>query len=468
MRTPAPATPGTPTEVLTVSQLNRLARSLLEECFPGVWVEGEISNLSRPSSGHWYFTLKDGGAQVRCAMFRNRNIHVRFQPAEGQKVLVRGSISLYEARGDYQLIAEQIQPAGAGLLALQFEQLKQKLQAEGLFDAGRKRALPRQPHHIAIITSPTGAAIRDILTVLKRRAPAIRVTVIPVVVQGEQAAPAIARAIAVANQLAERGRADFDLILTGRGGGSLEDLWAFNDERVARAIAASRLPVVSAVGHETDTTIADLVADVRAPTPSAAAELVSPDQRAQMRTLQQWQQRLLQRWRHHQQQAQHRLENLTRRLHAQHPGRQLQQRALRLDELEQRLGKAIARNLRDQQRRLQLLHSRLMARHPGRAVEALRGRLLLCERQLPQLVRRILQRERQRLQGAVALLQSVSPLNTLARGYAIVSDAGGRVVRESTQVAIGTALSARLWRGRLDLTVTAIHHATEPPTPDEE
>ena len=217
MKSPTPASHGaTPTDVLSVSQLNRLARSLLEECFPGVWVEGEISNLSRPSSGHWYFTLKDGGAQVRCAMFRNRNIHVRFQPSEGQKVVVRGSVSLYEARGDYQLIAEQMQPAGAGLLALQFEQLKQKLQAEGLFDAGRKRPLPRQPHHIAVITSPTGAAIRDILTVLKRRAPAIHITVIPVVVQGEQAAPAIARAIAVANQLTERGRADFDEDLIAR------------------------------------------------------------------------------------------------------------------------------------------------------------------------------------------------------------------------------------------------------------
>jgi len=462
MKAPAPTSSGaTPTDVLSVSQLNRLARSLLEECFVGVWVEGEISNLSRPSSGHWYFTLKDGGAQVRCAMFRNRNLHLRFQPTEGQKVLVRGSVSLYEARGDYQLIAEQMQPAGAGLLALQFEQLKQKLQAEGLFDASRKRPLPRQPHHIAVITSPTGAAIRDILTVLKRRAPAIRITVIPVVVQGEQAAPAIARAIAVANQLTERGRVDFDVILAGRGGGSLEDLWAFNDERVARAIAASRLPVVSAVGHETDTTIADFVADVRAPTPSAAAELLSPDQRAQLRTLQQWQQRLLQRWRHQQQQSQHRLESLTRRLHAQHPGRQLQQRVLRLDELEQRLRQAIARNRRDQQRRLQLLQSRLMARHPGRAVEALRGRLLLCERQLPQLIRRKLQREQQRLQGTAALLQSVSPLNTLARGYAIVSDEYNHVVRDATQVAIGTALRARLQRGQLELTVTATHVASE-------
>ncbi len=466
MKAPSALATASPTDVLTVGQLNRLARSLLEECFPGVWVEGEISNLSRPSSGHWYFTLKDGtlkggGAQVRCAMFRGRNLHVRFQPAEGQKVLVRGSVSLYEARGDYQLIAEQMQPAGAGLLALQFEQLKQKLQAEGLFETGRKRPLPRQPHHIAVVTSPTGAAIRDILTVLKRRAPAIRVTVIPVMVQGEQAAPAIARAIAVANRLAERGRADFEVILTGRGGGSLEDLWAFNDERVARAIAASRLPVVSAVGHETDTTIADFVADVRAPTPSAAAELLSPDQRAQLRTLQQWRQRLLQRWQHQQRQSSQRLEGLTRRLHAQHPGRQLQQRALRLDELEQRLRQAIARNQRDQQRRLQLLQSRLLARHPGRAVEALRGRLLLCERQLPQLIRRKLQRERQRLQATAALLQSVSPLNTLARGYAIVSDESDRVVRDAAEVAVGTPLRARLQRGRLELTVTATHVATE-------
>lgn len=448
-----------PTDVLSVSQLNRLARSLLEECFAGVWVEGEISNLSRPSSGHWYFTLKDGAAQVRCAMFRGRNIHVRLQPAEGQKVLVRGNVSLYEARGDYQLIAEQLQPAGAGLLALKFEQLKQKLQAEGLFDSARKRPLPVLPRHIAVVTSPTGAAIRDILSVLRRRAPAIRITVVPVQVQGEQAAPGIARALALANELVERGRADFDVILTGRGGGSQEDLWAFNDERVARAIAASRLPVVSAVGHEVDFTIADFVADVRAPTPSAAAELLSPDTSAQLRTLRLWRQRLLQAWRRQCREHRQHLAWQQRRLRALHPGQRLQQWTLRLDELELRLAQAVARHRRDRGRHLQLLQSRLLAQHPGVQLRSLRARLLLCRRQLPLAVNRLLQQRRLRLQTQAQLLGSVSPLNTLARGYTILSTTDGQLLRDATHAVPGMQVHARLARGELRLTVDETHPA---------
>src|SRR5690606_35272474 len=263
---------GTEREILSVSQLNRRAKQLLETHLPLLWVEGELSNVSQPSSGHWYFTLKDDQAQVRCAMFRNRNMLVRFKPQQGQQVLVRARVSLYEGRGDYQLIAEHMEEAGTGALQRAFEALKAKLGAEGLFDEARKRPIPTLPRHIGVITSPTGAAIRDVLTVLERRFPSIPVTVIPVAVQGKESAPQIVRALELANRCGL-----FDVLLLTRGGGSLEDLWSFNEEAVARAVAASQLPVVCAVGHEVDFSIADFVADLRAPTPSAAAELMTPD-----------------------------------------------------------------------------------------------------------------------------------------------------------------------------------------------
>ncbi len=444
-----------PGDILNVSQLNRLARQLLEDCFPMIWVEGEISNLSRPSSGHWYFTLKDSGAQVRCAMFRNRNIRLKFQPTEGSKILLKGTLSLYEARGDYQLIGEDMQPAGQGLLAATFEQLKQKLQAEGLFDATRKQPLPAQVRHIAAITSPTGAAIHDILTVLKRRSPGTRITLIPVPVQGEQAPPAIARAIAVANMLVATGAQDFDVILAGRGGGSLEDLWAFNDERVARAIAASGLPVISAVGHEVDFTIADFVADVRAATPSAAAELLSTDQRADAQKILALRQRLLHRWQQIATQTRQRVDWHEKRLQAQHPGQRLRQRVLRLDELEMRLRQSLQRRLSDQQRHLSLLESRLQRHHPGQRLQQLHTRLAHYQKQLPAWIASQLRARQQRLQTAAQLLNSVSPLNTLERGYAIVTNDRQDVLRDANAVAPGDKIRARLAHGELLCTVDA-------------
>ena len=258
--------------VLSVTELNRRARQLLEVHLSTVWVRGEISNLSMPSSGHWYFTLKDDKAQIRCAMFRGNNALLRFKPEHGMQVIARGRVSLYEGRGDYQLIAENLQVDGAGDLQIAFEQLKAKLEAECLFDEDFKQELPTLPKHVGVITSPTGAAIRDILSVFRRRFPAIKISIFPVPVQGVAAAPAIVRALQLANT-----QHDIDALILARGGGSLEDLWAFNEEIVARAVFASEIPVVSAVGHETDFTICDFVADVRAPTPSAAAELLSPD-----------------------------------------------------------------------------------------------------------------------------------------------------------------------------------------------
>lgn len=443
-----------PDAVLSVSQLNRLARQLLEDCFPSTWVEGEISNLSKPSSGHWYFTLKDANAQIRCAMFRNRNFRLRFQPIDGSKVLVKGAISLYEARGEYQLIAEDMLPAGEGLLAAQFELLKQKLQTEGLFDPARKKKLPEHITHIAVITSPTGAAIRDILTVLKRRAPQTRITVIPVPVQGEQAPRAITQALDTANRLHANGRHAFDAILLGRGGGSLEDLWAFNDEKVARAIYASDIPVVSAVGHEVDFTIADFVADLRAPTPSAGAELLSRDHRQQLQQLNGWQQRLINAWQRSIAQKRQQLEWQRRQI--QHPSQRLRQWALRLDELDMRFSNAQKRYQRDRTQQLQLLRTRLQSVHPRRQLLDAEMRLQFLQKRLQSNIQQAAQRNAQRLASLAQLLNTVSPLSTLQRGYAIVSDSNHHVLNDAKKTAVGATVHARLARGELICKVESI------------
>ncbi len=453
-----PQYPGTapsgPDAVLTVSQLNRLARQLLEDCFPSSWVEGEISNLSKPSSGHWYFTLKDSTAQIRCAMFRNRNFRLRFQPVDGAKVLVKGAISLYEARGEYQLIAEDMLPAGEGLLAAQFELLKQKLQAEGLFDPAHKKKLPEHIAHIAVITSPTGAAIRDILTVLKRRSPQTRVTVIPVPVQGDQAPAAVAQALITADRLKADGKHLFDVILLGRGGGSLEDLWAFNDEKVARAIYASELPVVSAVGHEVDFTIADFVADLRAPTPSAAAELLSRDHRQQSQQLQGWRQRLITAWQRTLAQKRQQLEWQRRRI--QHPSQRLRQWSLRLDELEMRFLNSQRRYQREKAQRLQLLRTRLQAVHPRRHLTTANTQLNFLQKHLLANIQRCTQHSAQRLATFAQLLNTVSPLNTLQRGYALVSDSDNHVLRDANETSVGAKVHVRLTRGELLCKVESI------------
>jgi exodeoxyribonuclease VII large subunit len=449
-----PFEPQRPDAVLSVSQLNRLARQLLEDCFPSAWVEGEISNLSKPSSGHWYFTLKDANAQIRCAMFRNRNFRLRFQPNDGAKVLVKGAISLYEARGEYQLIAEDMLPAGEGLLAAQFELLKQKLHLEGLFDAARKKKLPEHVAHVAVITSPTGAAIRDILTVLQRRSPQTRITVIPVPVQGEQAPRAIVQAIATANRLHAANKHSFDAILLGRGGGSLEDLWAFNDEKVARAIFASTLLVVSAVGHEVDFTIADFVADVRAATPSAAAELLSRDWQQQLQQLIGWRQRLTTSWQRLIAQKQQQLEWQKRRL--QHPSQRLRQWSLRLDELEMRLSNAQKHYHRDYLQKTLLLHARLQHVHPRRQLNLLGTQLQYLQKRLHVNAQQLLQRHSQHLASTAQLLHTVSPLNTLQRGYAIVSDSDGHVVRDAGTTTIGDRVRAKLAHGELLCKVESI------------
>ena len=362
-------------EVLTVSQLNGRARLLLEDVFAQVWVEGEISNLARPASGHIYFTLKDKNAQVRCALFRQNAARVRQALRDGLAVRVRGKVSLFEGRGDYQLILDTLEPAGDGALRLAFEALKDKLAGEGLFAAERKATLPAHPRCIGIVSSPTGAVIRDIISVFKRRAPQVELTLIPTAVQGREATGQIVRALQLADAQG------FDALILARGGGSLEDLWCFNEEAVARAVDACVTPIVSAVGHETDVSIADFVADVRAPTPSAAAELLAPSSADLQQRLSGLHQRLLLRMRDRLHRDAMRLESLTRRLR--HPGERLQQQAQRIDDLEQRLLRAVDRRLCGGQERLARLETRLAAQHPGRTLHLLRQRLEHLSGRLP-------------------------------------------------------------------------------------
>jgi exodeoxyribonuclease VII large subunit len=446
-----PFPPGDPPPLLTVSQLNRQVKSLLESHFDFIWVEGEVSNFAAPSSGHWYFSLKDGKAQVRCAMFRNRNQRARFTPGNGDALRLRCRVSLYEGRGEFQLIVEHLEHAGAGALQAAFEKLKQKLLVEGLFNAERKHPLPDSVGRLGVITSPTGAAIHDILQVLRRRCPAIEVFLLPVPVQGEGAAARISAAIEAANRWHRGGQVPLDVLVVCRGGGSLEDLWAFNEEVVARAIAASELPVVSAVGHEVDFTIADMVADYRAPTPSAAAELLSPDQREWLDNLRAMEGALLRLTRRRLADASTMLLHLKQRLR--HPGAQIRENAQHLDNLEQRLVAGQRALLRQFNSDLALQANRLMAQSPLPRLQRSRQDLHRAQRQLESNMQNRLRGMAERLAHLGQVLDSLSPLGILQRGYAIVTDSSGKVLRDSGQVAVGDEVEARLADGRLGLTV---------------
>lgn len=433
--------------ILTVSLLNDKARDLLENSFPNLWVEGEISNLAQPSSGHLYFTLKDAGAQVRAAMFRGNNRFLPFTPKNGQQVLVKARLSLYAPRGDYQLIVEVMEEAGLGALRRAYDELRLRLQNEGLFAAERKRELPEHVRHLAVITSPTGAAVRDILSVLGRRFRGLPVTVIPVPVQGKEAGPAIVRAIALANS-----QADFDVILLARGGGSLEDLWAFNEEIVARAIAGSRLPVVSGVGHETDFTIADFVADVRAPTPSAAAELLSQDGEELLDSFEGFEILLTRALRKQLTLLTQQLTHLRARLR--HPGQRLQELMQKLDSLELRLKRAQQQEMRTRESRLQGLLARLRGQHPAHRLPALQQQVESLEQRLTRAMNTRLREQKAQLQFLAERAQLASPLAIVARGYAIV-ESEGRVLRSIKEARIGTTLKARLADGHIIATITS-------------
>lgn len=436
-------------EVLSVSQLNNRARLLLEDVFSGIWVEGEISNLARPASGHVYFTLKDNQAQVRCALFRQNAARVRQALRDGLAVKVRGKVSLFEGRGDYQLILDAVEAAGDGALRLAFEALKEKLGGEGLFSTERKIVLPAYPRRIGIVTSPTGAVIRDIISVFRRRAPQVELNLIPTAVQGREATAQIVRALQRADAQG------FDALILARGGGSLEDLWCFNEESVARAVAACVTPIVSAVGHETDVSIADFVADVRAPTPSAAAELLAPDSSELVQRLHNLQRRLVLHMQGRLARERLRLEGVSRRLR--HPGERLRQQAQRLDDLDMRLRRAFAQRLANQYERLARLDARLAAQHPGRNLAMLRQRLDGLAARLPRAMQGQLRSQRQQLGALAAQLQIVSPLATLGRGYSILLDERGQAVRSAAQTQPGQRLKARLSVGELDVRVEDNH-----------
>jgi exodeoxyribonuclease VII large subunit len=446
-----PATGLPAREILSITQLNATARSLLERGLGSVWLEGEISNLARPASGHWYFSLKDEAAQVRCAMFRNRSLLVRFPVKDGARVLARGRVSLYEARGEFQVVVEHLEEAGEGALRRRFEELKRKLLAEGLFDAGRKQPLPTLPRRIGIITSPTGAALRDILHILQRRFPAVPALIYPVSVQGE-AAP---REIVQALQLADA-RRDCDVLIVARGGGSLEDLMAFNDEAVARAIAACTIPVISGVGHETDSTIADFVADERAPTPSGAAERAVPDSAEILRTLGTFERSLALSMRRKLQTLRQALQQGQRSLQQLSPRARLQQHAQRLDELEQRLQRGIRHRLERTRLRLAGAAALLARSSPARRLAPLQQRLQVAGRRLPGAMQRRLLEARERFERSARTLHAVSPLATLERGYAIVTDEHSRVITDAAGLAPGARITARVARGVVLATVTAV------------
>ena len=438
-------------DVYSVTRVNREVRVLLERGLGVLWVEGELSNFSQPSSGHWYFSLKDRDAQLRCAMFRMKNSLVGFTPRAGAQVLVRGRISVYEARGEYQLIVEHLEEAGIGALQREFERLKAKLAAEGLFALECKRSLPRFPQRIGVITSPSGAALRDILHILARRYPPARVLIYPAAVQGAAAVPALVAALQTASA-----RAECEVLILARGGGSLEDLWAFNDERVARAIRACRLPVVSGVGHEIDFTIADLAADARAPTPSGAAELVVPDRSACLEVLARTALRLGAGMRRELRANGARFEGTERRLQLAHPGVRLQQQMQRLDDLAQRLSGAARAGLHRDQMRVAQSITRLVRRSPDHVVREYRARHQGVEARLDHAAKECLSRAQHRLALAQRALNTVSPLATLTRGFAIVTRAaGGALLTDAAAVPAGEEIEARLARGSLRARVTA-------------
>lgn len=436
-------------EVITVSQLNQRARLLLEDVFPQIWVEGELSNIARPASGHVYFTLKDAKAQVRCAIFKQQASRVRELLRDGLLVRVRGRVSLYEGRGDYQMILDSIEAAGDGALRLAFEALKASLQAEGLFEQKIKRNLPKYPQRIAVVTSPSGAVLHDIVSVFTRRAPHVHLTLIPTAVQGREATAQIVRALS----LADAGQ--YDAMILARGGGSLEDLWCFNEEAVARAIALCQTPIISAIGHETDVSISDFVADVRAPTPSAAAELLAPDRAELLLQLQGSERRLSLRVNETFKRKRMQLQHLRQRLR--HPRERLQQHSQRLDDLSMRMQRAMQSQLQRSQQQLTHANLRFKAQDPHSALIIQRQHISDLEQRLLRASEHALQQAKHRLHSLMQTLHVVSPLATLERGYSILSSDNEQHIIKSVQgIQPAQTLKARLADGYLTLHVESI------------
>ena len=436
--------------IYTVSRLNQEVQHALETGFGMLWLQGELSNFSRPTSGHFYFSLKDSQSQIRCAMFRGRNRYIDFEPKSGDEVLVRGKLGLYAARGDFQLIVEHMEPAGAGQLQQKFEATKKKLQALGWFDQAAKQALPDLPQRIGVVTSSTGAAIRDVLQVLARRSPQAEIIIYPSLVQGASAAPKIVEAI----KTAER-RHEVDVLLLVRGGGSIEDLWAFNEEQVAQAIFECELPVVCGVGHEIDITIADLVADLRAPTPSAAAELATPDEEVMLQRVASAKATLHRILAQQLSQQTNLLSSLTDRLNMRHPRRLLDDRGQRIDELEERLQQSMQAQTQRHRMRLALLGTRLNAQSPDKQLTNLRTQLASVEARLVAGMQAGLQNAKGRWQIAARALDTVSPLSTLERGFAVVKHEG-KIITNPAQLSPGDLITTQVARGTIVSKVDSI------------
>lgn len=445
-----PDKPDNKVDIYNVTRLNREVRSVLEGSFPPIWVQGEISNLASPASGHLYFSLKDAYSQVRCAMFRGRNRNLTFRPENGTEVLLRASVSLYETRGEFQLLVDYMEPAGAGALQRAFEELKQKLFAEGLFDESHKKPLPLMVQRIGVVTSPTGAAIRDILTVLGRRFPLAGIILYPSAVQGDAAAEQIIDML----QTAER-RNECDVIILARGGGSLEDLWAFNNEQLARAIHACRIPLVTGIGHEIDTTIADFVADHRAATPSAAAETVSPDQQQLLNTLRQFRNKLVRDMQHVLNQYHTHTRQLEKRLP--HPARIMQMIQQRLDDLNMRSRRAISTILEQKRLRLSHMKTLLAGQNPKWLITQQYEQCERCKQSFSRLIRTRLQQMHTRIHQLAHNLDTVSPLATLGRGYSIVRAGDGRIIRQAGELSVGEKVRALFSKGQADCIVDRIY-----------
>jgi len=449
MRSSVSNTANAEKSVLTVSELNHQARITIEQRFNQVWVMGEMSNFARPRSGHWYFSLKDDQAQVRCAMFANRNRAVSMQPGDGQLVIVRGRVSLYEGRGDFQIIVDHLEPAGEGALRQAFDQLKVKLAAEGLFAADSKQPLPAVPEHVAVITSPTGAAIKDVIAVWRRRYPSLRVTLVPSAVQGDAAEQQLLDAIERAQSL------NPDVMLLTRGGGSLEDLWSFNLEPVARALAACPCPTVSAVGHEIDVTICDFVADQRAPTPSAAAELIAPSREDLLRRLAYQQRQLTLIWHRYHEFLSLSVANLQLQLAS--PERVLEQANQQVDDATERMSLAINNRLRYQRLRFLALARQLHNLGPSAQLKSATASVDSIGQRLALAWSRRMETHTQQLAGLSRMLHSVSPLPTVARGFAVVRNAAGDVIASVQDVNLGATTRTYLQDGSLVSTVEEIH-----------
>lgn len=437
--------------ILSVKDLNQMVKDLLCDAIGQIWLVGEISNFSKPSSGHWYFTLKDDKAQVRCAMFRNSNFKTGFTPKDGQQVLVSASVTLYEARGEYQLVIDKLQLAGAGLLQQKFEQLKQKLQEEGLFESIHKQAIPKNIRSVGIVTSSTGAALHDICQILKRRDPSLHIVIYPTLVQGDEAAAKIVKMIQLANI-----RNECDILIVGRGGGSLEDLWPFNEEIVARAIFNSRLPIISAVGHEVDFTIADFVADLRAATPSAAAEIVSRDVFDQLKELKGLEQQIAMAMDNFLLKKNEQLQKLRHKLQSQHPQVKLAKQQNHLLVQTRSLNVAIEQIMLAHKNKLNQLDNKINRLSPDNKIQYYQQIVAQKKQYLQTLTQQYLTQAKHKIAIQSSQLNAVSPLATLDRGYSITTDSKNNVIRSSKQIKLGDSIATKMPKSIITSTVTSI------------